>query len=375
MLISLHISFNNLREYMNKSHYKYESVADDLRNSIQNHEYPTGVLPTEQELMEQFGVGKKTVYSALSLLVKEGTISRVKGKGTYVNGAGGTGLTMSHYVPVIMRHTGHIYSALSLYIRKYLEEKSLFAVPLDYLNTESEDDKTSSERFKNNLFLLLNSNIRGIIFDGTSYWQFPFFKDYTELPAVIINCYEGFEDLPCGAVLTDFQGGTQLATSHLLSNGLKRVVFLSFTSGVKLNRPKGRPITLAQKGYLETMRKHNLEDSQEIIHSFDHFEDTVRGVLARKSRPEGIVCFSDIEAVRVINIASEMGLNVPDDLQVTGFSNTPWCEECSVKLTSISIDENEMARIAVKLLTDENASQKIIKIKPKLIIRESTSGK
>ncbi|MHC4871870.1 MAG: substrate-binding domain-containing protein [Planctomycetota bacterium] len=351
------------------SQYKYQFVADKLRSGIKNHEYPTGVLPAEQDLMKQFKVGKKTVYNALTMLSEEGTITRTKGKGTFINGAEGRGLTMSHYVPVIMRHTGHIYSSLSLYLRQELAKNSYFSVPLD----DQYEGKIAEQLYKDNLFLLLNSNISGIIFDGSGYWKFPFLAHYPDLPAVAVSCYEGFEEAPCSTVLIDYEEGIKSITSYLVEQNLENIAFLSMTSPEKKTRSAGRPITLAHKGYLKAMENAKLEKNSEIIYAFHNFEDTVRGVLARKNRPEAIVCFSDIEAVKIVNIAAEMGLSIPDDIKVTGFYNTPWCEECSVKLTSVNINENKIAETAVNVLTEESGSRQTIKIKPEIVIRESTS--
>ncbi len=47
---------------------------------------PTGRLPSELEIGERFGVSRVTVRLALDKLVKEGTVVRKQGKGSYVAG-------------------------------------------------------------------------------------------------------------------------------------------------------------------------------------------------------------------------------------------------------------------------------------------------
>jgi GntR family transcriptional regulator len=62
---------------------KYETLAAALEaraRSMQAHES----LPTERELMQEFGVSRMTVRQALSLLIAQGSLYSVHGSGTYV---------------------------------------------------------------------------------------------------------------------------------------------------------------------------------------------------------------------------------------------------------------------------------------------------
>lgn len=57
-----------------------------LLKQIKNNEYPIGsLIPTESEISSIFQISRTTVRQAISELVKEGWVYRVKGKGTYVS--------------------------------------------------------------------------------------------------------------------------------------------------------------------------------------------------------------------------------------------------------------------------------------------------
>ena len=63
----------------------YSQVENYVREGINNGRWAPGdVLPKEVELCEQFGVSRPTVRTALSKLVQEGYIQRIKRKGTVV---------------------------------------------------------------------------------------------------------------------------------------------------------------------------------------------------------------------------------------------------------------------------------------------------
>ncbi|MFD8482945.1 GntR family transcriptional regulator [Kitasatospora sp. NPDC059673] len=64
---------------------KYQRIAADLRRRIDSGEWEGGGrLPVESELEEQYGVARNTVRLAIDVLVNEGRVVRVQGKGTYL---------------------------------------------------------------------------------------------------------------------------------------------------------------------------------------------------------------------------------------------------------------------------------------------------
>ncbi|QMU75229.1 GntR family transcriptional regulator [Streptacidiphilus sp. PB12-B1b] len=64
---------------------KYQRLAADLRRRIMAGEWQSGEpLPVESELENQYGVARNTVRLAVDVLVNEGLLIRVQGKGTYL---------------------------------------------------------------------------------------------------------------------------------------------------------------------------------------------------------------------------------------------------------------------------------------------------
>lgn len=64
---------------------KYYSVKKKILEMIDQEEFgPDGMLPSERELMNMFGVSRITAKKAVDDLVKEGYVYRIQGKGTFV---------------------------------------------------------------------------------------------------------------------------------------------------------------------------------------------------------------------------------------------------------------------------------------------------
>lgn len=63
----------------------FREIAAQLRRAIEQGEYPRGSrIPTELELVSEFGVSRETVRRALALLKAEGLVAGAPGRGTYV---------------------------------------------------------------------------------------------------------------------------------------------------------------------------------------------------------------------------------------------------------------------------------------------------
>ncbi|MCM3571002.1 GntR family transcriptional regulator [Neobacillus mesonae] len=66
----------------------YIQVKNVLIDRIQNQIWlPNSLIPTEQELMEEFEVSRTTIREAISILVHEGILEKKQGKGTIVKTA------------------------------------------------------------------------------------------------------------------------------------------------------------------------------------------------------------------------------------------------------------------------------------------------
>ena len=64
---------------------KYQEIFNDLQEKILNGSYLAGVLlPTENELQDQYKVSRDTVRKALRLLTEKGLIQKVQGRGSQV---------------------------------------------------------------------------------------------------------------------------------------------------------------------------------------------------------------------------------------------------------------------------------------------------
>ena len=71
---------------MTKQLAKYKEIQEELLSQIQDGQFRAGdQIPTENELCEQYQVSRMTARKALDSLTAQGILTRIPGKGTFVN--------------------------------------------------------------------------------------------------------------------------------------------------------------------------------------------------------------------------------------------------------------------------------------------------
>lgn len=64
---------------------KYEMIVNDLQKRIMNEEFEeTRKLPTEEKLIEEYGVSRNTIRNAIKILTNLGIVYSVQGNGMFV---------------------------------------------------------------------------------------------------------------------------------------------------------------------------------------------------------------------------------------------------------------------------------------------------
>jgi DNA-binding LacI/PurR family transcriptional regulator len=133
--------------------------------------------------------------------------------------------------------------------------------------------------------------------------------------------------------------------------------------------------------------KHELDKAGAAVHIAavplggreQHYE-AARQLLCLGERPTAVLCFSDVMATATVRAAHDLQLQVPQDLSVVGFDDSPVAEQLSPALTTVKQDFAEKGRLAAKLMTDALANKadlapaKHYLLPTELILRESTAA-
>ncbi|MFD0595709.1 LacI family DNA-binding transcriptional regulator [Catellatospora coxensis] len=169
------------------------------------------------------------------------------------------------------------------------------------------------------------------------------------LPIVLVNGYA--ENIEAPFISCDDRAAGELAVAHLVALGHKKIGLIS---GPDRYLPVQRKI----EGYRAAMRRLlNLSDAQidEMI-SLSLFG--VEGGDAAASRlldkgVTGFVCGSDLMALGAIRAVRQRGLQVPTDVSVVGYDDSPLIAFTDPPMTTLRQPVRAMAVAAVRALVDE----------------------
>ena len=129
----------------------------------------------------------------------------------------------------------------------------------------------------------------------------------------------------------DFRGG-YLAASHLIELGCKRIAFISGPMSCNLYIDRF-------DGFKKAMEQNNISLIEDYI--FFHELTAVNArkdmhlLFGKKPYPDGILAANDVTALEAISFAKEIGIQVPDELKIVGYSNDPRASIVSPSITTI----------------------------------------
>ena len=82
-----------------------------------------------------------------------------------------------------------------------------------------------------------------------------------------------------------------------------------------------------------------------------------------KQLPTAIFCECDYIAISAIKTLTELGFRVPEDISIIGFDNISEALIISPELTTIHVDKQKMAQMAVDLLISQLEREDDMKVK------------
>ncbi len=175
--------------------------------------------------------------------------------------------------------------------------------------------------------------------------------------------------------IDDFRGG-YLATEHLIKQGCKKIAH--FSGDLNLEIYKNR-----YEGYIAAMKDYGIEAIKEfslqVNSKLESGASAVRDLWNHRIKPDAIFSASDYAALGAIQELKKMGVKIPDEVCVVGFSNEPFTKYMELPITSVDQTPVDMGRNAAKVFLEQIQGSKTLTIEkkvvlaPELYIRDSSN--
>lgn len=191
----------------------------------------------------------------------------------------------------------------------------------------------------------------------------------TTVPTVLFDNYiEGNNHVGC--VGTDNFEGIDLAVSHLIQLGHKRIAFLNGSKNSLVSEQR-------YQAFVQSMISNGLTPDENLIEYGYYVPDCAKYHVPTfvKNGATAILCASDLIASGVITELSKKGIRVPEDISVIGFDDLPIASQLNPPLTTIRQDRIDLGKSAFLLLDglihDVTISKMLLRAK--FISRNSTT--
>ncbi|MBB5212810.1 LacI family DNA-binding transcriptional regulator [Microbulbifer hydrolyticus] len=171
-------------------------------------------------------------------------------------------------------------------------------------------------------------------------------------------------------------------TKHLIEHGHKRIGFLC--GGEEHISTHGR-----LDGYKEALQQAGISIDPELIvageYSFDSGVSGAKHLLEKDTPPTAIFASNDEMAAGALFAARLMHIEIPQQLSIVGFEDSPFSRQTWPKLTTAHQPNNEIAKCAAALVLNKARSKSAAesaaankdagikkKFVPELLVRDST---
>ncbi|WP_333485672.1 LacI family DNA-binding transcriptional regulator [Paenibacillus sp. SYP-B4298] len=185
------------------------------------------------------------------------------------------------------------------------------------------------------------------------------------------------DTLNANFIVMNNQMGAYQACKHLIELGHTRIGYIE--SSHRMYNFDAR-----RKGFLLALAEHELGLRKEdifttlptVITPQDDFKHIIE--QRRDDLPTAFFCECDYIAISAMKSLMELGIRVPGDISIVGFDNINESMVISPELTTVHVEKEKIAELAVTMMKHLMSSESSISVKTtvdtRLIVRRSTAA-
>ncbi|MDO4679998.1 MAG: GntR family transcriptional regulator [Aerococcus sp.] len=328
---------------------KYEMIERGLRTVIENGEYKVGdKLPTESELMAQYGVSRYTVRRAIGDLQNEHYVYRIQGGGMYVDDWQGhqkQRVINNKMIGVVTTHLAdYIFPSIIAGIDRAISAQGYSLVVSNTHNNR--------EKERQSLQQMIDNKVAGLIIEPTqSALPNPSIDLYqqvaeAQIPCIFINAHYHQLDIPYLEVKD--REAEQKMIEYLIGQGHQRILGIFQVDDMQgLHRMQGfinAYMLHPDISYLsETVMYQSGQDMTKVF-------DQVARILDKADRPTAVVCYNDELAIQIMDVIRSLNLKIPADISIVGFDDYVLSRYLEPRLTTVEHPKGKMGLDAGKMI-------------------------
>ena len=260
----------------------------------------------------------------------------------------------------------HFFSSIMDHIYSYMNSKK-YSV---YLTISQENAETQKLQIQNLLSMRVDGIIISITQDTTDFEIFEIAKK-RKVPLVFMDRIPNLSE--CNTVTVDDKGGAYKVTDYAIKLGYKNIAHFAGYTNINIGRER-------IIGFTQAMNDHGIEINNDWIIEGDFGEksgyDSFMKLYNDKNLPDLIIAVTYPTAIGIYIAAKEVGMKIPDDIDIICFGNSHVQELLSPPLSCINQPTEKLAEKSIDVLLEnisniDSTNYRHIVIDTELILRNT----
>lgn len=208
-------------------------------------------------------------------------------------------------------------------------------------------------------------NMEGLVIIGFCEQDYKKLRDSMHIPFVVYDGYFKEQARICNLIIDNYDGGYQVG-AYFSRLGHQKVLCISDNKTyVDWER---------YQGCLAAMPNQSVDFMMIPMHKEER-RRFYRQHLEKIKSYTAIFAVSDYYAIDLMQFLQEYGIQIPEEISIAGFDDTPFCQMVYPTLTTVKQDQRQRAKLAVSMLEKlkrEEISGMTLTLPVTLVERKST---
>lgn len=202
---------------------------------------------------------------------------------------------------------------------------------------------------RDNLLYLISNGIEGLIYIPQDLSAEEYYELTSNCNVPMVQVDRMIQGVATDAVLVDNSDAVYSATSKMIEKGHRRIAIISGPKSISTAKER-------QVGYLRALSDHNILSDEELFicddHTFAAGYQGIESLLSLDMPPTAVISTNYDITVGMITAIHDLGLHIPDNIDVFGFDCVEICTMMKPPLPVVQQPEQEIGRTAANYLLE-----------------------
>ncbi|MDO3411783.1 GntR family transcriptional regulator [Saccharibacillus sp. CPCC 101409] len=344
---------------------KYQMVKDYVLSQIETRGFTQNDrIPSESEFSKLLDVSSITVRKALSELVNEGVIYRIRGKGSFVASQTASAEKTSNLVAFVI-------SGVDLYDSSYMQImrgiQSFLGKNGCKLIIEFVEDDFEQER---ELVLgLIESRLKGLlIYSSDPEAAKSYLGEVRKKSVPFVMLDRSPAGYPVNVVTCNNHDGAYEAVEHLIRQGHGKIGFAAYDYHLS-------PEVERYNGYANALSNASLPLSDSRLFLEHELDYAAIARLVREGELTALFCANDKRALDILERLTELEIAIPGQLSLIGFDDFESSKFAKVALSTVKqyfdVLGYESAKLLLEIAEGGSYGNKKVLLPTSLVLRDT----